>query len=120
MKKNHPAVLAALAFALAATPACAQTNPPAAGVAKPKPGATISVTVTNRRKATVSELDIAPAGSPAFKPFVRKLEPGKSAIVTLPRDENCKFDLYAKYEDGEISNISGFDVCEDSKINLVE
>jgi hypothetical protein len=122
MKGNHPVVLAtmALALALAASATHAQTNPPAAGVAKPKSGATISVTVTNRRATTVSELDVAPAGSPAFKPFLRKLGPGKSAVITLPRDDICKFDLYAKYDDGQTSSISGFDPCEDSKVNLVE
>jgi hypothetical protein len=119
MKGNHPIVLAAMALALTTGATRAQTNPPT-GAVQPKSAATISVTVTNRRTATVSEVDFAPAGSPVFKPYLRKLGPGKSAVVALPRDTICKFDLYAKYDDGETSSISGLDVCEDSKINLVE
>ncbi|HLW92178.1 MAG TPA: hypothetical protein VKS78_12890 [Roseiarcus sp.] len=87
---------------------------------KPPGGPTIAVTVTNQRTVGVSELDIALAGSPSYKPIVRKLGPGRSTVVTLSHDEDCRFDLYVKYDDGATSQISALDVCQDGKINLVE
>ncbi|HEV3045076.1 MAG TPA: hypothetical protein VGY52_14535 [Roseiarcus sp.] len=116
------AMVTALTLALAAG-AAAQTAAPATG-AKQKPKAnaapTIAVTVTNKRTTGLAELDIAQTGSPAFKPFVRKLAPGKQTVITLPRDENCVFDLFMKYEDGATSTVPGFNVCDDGKINLVD
>jgi hypothetical protein len=111
---------AALAIALAVVGAAAQTNSPA----KPKPKAgsasTIPVTVTNKRKANVVELDVALAGSPAFKPVLRNLAPGKQTIITLTRDEDCRFDFYIKYDDGVTNTVPGLNVCDDGKLNLVE
>ena len=115
------AALTALALAAGATDA--QTNPPpsGSGAAKQKAVApTVAVTVTNRRGVTASEFDTAPAGSAVFKPLLKKLGPGKSAVVMFPRDENCSFDLYVKWDDGTTSSISAFDICQDGKINLVE
>jgi hypothetical protein len=125
MKEVGLVAFAALtALALAAGGTDAQTNPPPPGsaAAKQKAGAgpTIAVTVTNRRGVTASEFDTAPAGSAVFKPLLKKLGPGKSAIVMFPRDENCSFDLYVKWDDGTTSSISAFDICQDGKINLVE
>jgi hypothetical protein len=115
------AALTALALTAGATDA--QTNPPpvVSGAAKQKAVApTVAVTVTNRRGVTASEFDTAPAGSAVFKPLLKKLGPGKSAVVMFPRDENCSFDLYVKWDDGTTSSISAFDICQDGKINLVE
>jgi hypothetical protein len=118
------AIAALTALALAAGGTDAQTNPPPPGsaAAKQKAGAapTIAVTVTNRRGVGVSEFDTAQAGSAVFKAVLKKLGPGKSAVVMFPRDENCSFDLYVKWDDGTTSNISAFDICLDGKVNLVE
>jgi hypothetical protein len=126
MIRSGSRAVAIVAFALVVSTASAQTNAPTSmgGAAKQKPkpnGApTIAVTVINKRTIGLTELDIAPAGSPTFKPFVRKLGPGKSTLIALPRDENCVFDFYVKYDNGETNAVSGFNVCEDGKINLVE
>jgi len=124
MKEVGSVALAALtALALTAGATDAQTNPPPAGsgAAKQKAVApTIAVTVTNRRGVTASEFDTAPTGSAVFKPLLKKLGPGKSAVVMFPREENCSFDLYVKWDDGTTSSISAFDICQDGKINLVE
>jgi hypothetical protein len=116
------AMATALALALSAG-AAAQTAAPAAGAKqklKANAGPTIAVTVTNKRTTGLAELDVAQAGSAAFKPFVRKLGPGKQTVITLPRDENCVFDLFMKYDDGTTSTVAGFNVCDDGKINLVD
>jgi hypothetical protein len=116
--------LAALAIASLAGIAEAQTNAPAKDKMKAKAktdsGPTVAVTVTNKRKASVVELDVALAGSPAFKPILRNLAPGKQAVVNLSKDENCLFDFYIKYDDGATNTVPGVNVCDDGKLNLVE
>jgi hypothetical protein len=112
--------VATVAFALMVSAASAQTDSPAKQKPKPNTGTTIAVTVINKRNVGLTELDVAPAGFPTFKPFVRKLAAGKSTVVVLPRDENCVFDFYVKYDNGETNAVSGYNVCEDGKINLVE
>lgn len=120
------AALAAIAVALAAVgpatsaAAAASTKHNKKPQAKADSGPTIAVTITNKRKAGVVELDVALAGSPAFKPLLKNLAPGKQAIVTLAHDENCAFDFYVKYDDGQISTVPDVHVCEDGKLNLVE
>ena len=115
---------AALAIAVLAGAAQAETSAQAKEKMKAKPkadsGPTIAVTVTNKRKVTVAELDVALAGSPAFKPLLRNLAPGKQAVVTLSRDENCRFDFYIKYDDGATNTVADVNVCDDGKLNLVE
>ena len=116
--------LAALAIAGLAGLAEAQTNAPAKDKMKAKAktdsGPTVAVTVTNKRKAGVVELDVALAGSPAFKPILRNLGPGKQAVINLSKDENCLFDFYIKYDDGATNTVPGVNVCDDGKLNLVE
>ncbi|HLJ71211.1 MAG TPA: hypothetical protein VKU03_07835 [Roseiarcus sp.] len=121
---------AAVAAALAVTLAVVGSAPsPAAAAsakhnkkpqAKADSGPTVAVTITNKRKSGVVELDVALAGSPAFKPLLKNLAPGKQAVVTLAHDENCAFDFYVKYDDGEISTVPNVHVCDDGKLNLVE
>jgi outer membrane lipoprotein-sorting protein len=116
--------LAALAIAVFAGAGAAQTNPPVKekmkAKAKAESGPSVAVTVTNKRKSGVIELDVALAGSPAFRPILRNLGPGKQAVVNLSKDENCRFDFYIKYDDGATSTVPGVNVCDDGKLNLVE
>lgn len=116
--------LAALAIVVFAGIAAAQTNTPSKekmkAKAKTDSGPTVAVTVTNKRKAGVVELDVALAGSPAFRPILRNLGPGKQAVVNLSKDENCLFDFYIKYDDGATNTVPGVNVCDDGKLNLVE
>ncbi|SRR5579883_1390770 len=123
---KRAALAAAIAVALAAA-GPAQSAATAASAkhtkkpqAKADSGPTIAVTITNKRKSGVVELDVALAGSPAFKPLLKNLAPGKQAVVTLAHDENCAFDFYVKYDDGEISTVPNVHVCDDGKLNLVE
>ena len=111
------AVLAGLAAAQTGAAAKEKTNPKAA---KADSGPTVAVTVTNKRKAGVVELDVALAGSPSFKPILRNLGAGKQAVITLSRDENCRFDFFIKYDDGATNTVPGVNVCDDGKLNLVE
>ena len=116
--------LAALTIAGLAGIAEAQTNAPTKDKMKAKAkadsGPTVAVTVTNKRKASVIELDVALGGSPAFKPILRNLGPGKQAVINLSKDENCLFDFYIKYDDGATNTVPGVNVCDDGKLNLVE
>ena len=125
MINAHPRSIAIAAFSaivFAASGAAAETASAGKAPTKLKPpgGPTIAVTVTNQRTVGVAELDIALAGSPSYKPIVKKLGPGRSTVVTLSHDEDCRFDFYAKYDDGATSQISALNVCLDGKINLTE
>jgi hypothetical protein len=122
---KRAALAAAIAVALAAGPATSAATAASAKhdkkpQAKADSGPTVAVTITNKRKSGVVELDVALAGSPAFKPLLKNLAPGKQAVVTLAHDENCAFDFYVKYDDGEISTVPNVHVCDDGKLNLVE
>ncbi len=121
------AILTVIVAALAAGGAEAQNSAPAASAkqrvkpqAKADSGPIVAVTVTNKRKAGVVELDVALSGSPAFKPLLNNLSPGKQAIINLTHDENCAFDFYIKYDDGATNTVPNVNVCEDGKLNLVE
>ena len=125
IKAGSPAVaFAAVVIAVFAGAAEAQTGTMAKEKTKAKPktdsGPTVAVTVTNKRKVSVIELDVALAGSPAFKPILRNLGAGKQAVVNLSKDENCLFDFYIKYDDGATNTVPSVNVCDDGKLNLVE
>jgi hypothetical protein len=100
----------------------AAATPDAAPKAKPKPkrAATVDVVVSNQRSVGLTELDAAPAGGPQTKKIVTKLAPGKKTVVKLARGKDCLYDLHGAFEDGAATDISGYDVCKDKKINLVE
>jgi|SRR5579872_4331751 len=121
------AIAGAVALTFASTAALAQNAAPMPSAkqkvkAQPKAavGPTVAVTIANKRKAAVVELDVAVSGSPAFKPLLRNLAPGKQEVVTLAHDAICTFDFYVKYDDGETGTVPNVHVCEDGKLNLVE
>jgi hypothetical protein len=104
------------------TPAAAAQDaaPAAAPKAKPKRATTVDVVVSNQRSVGLTELDAAPAGGPQTKKIVAKLAPGKKTMVKLARGKDCLYDLHGMFDDGAATDISGYDVCKDKKINLVE
>jgi hypothetical protein len=116
------AIAALSAAALAAGQAGAQTDagPPTKLKPKSRDKAAIVVAVTNERSAVLVELDVAPTGSPAVKAVLKKLGPGKKAMVTFPYDQDCLFDIHVEYEDGKSNDVSNLDVCKDAKLNLTE
>ena len=126
-----PTLAVALATALCgsiAAPALAQNVEPApAGVATTKsklktaPGApTVTVMVTNARKADLVQLQAAESGSPSWKKVLGALKTGKQASAILPRTFNCRVDLHGTFADGQSMDASDVDVCAQKTLNLTD
>ena len=115
------ALMAAL-FGLSAASAVAQNaKPPAA--AKPKtPGvaSTVTVMVTNSRKADLVQLQAAESGSPNWKKALGALKSGNHASAELPRPFNCRVDLHGTFSDGQSMDASDVDVCAQKTLNLTD
>jgi hypothetical protein len=126
--------LAAL-FGLTAAPARAQTAvpevaPPPAGAqaapTKPKSKAntagapTVTVTVTNSRKADLVQLQAAQPGSANWKKVLGPVKSGKQASAKLPQAADCRFDLHGTFADGQSMDAPGVNVCADKTLNLTD
>lgn len=83
-------------------------------------GTTTRVTIANRRTVGLKKLDLAPAGSPAFKQIVENLGPGRTTLVTAPSGGACSFDIRGVYDDGATTSAGGLDLCKNGTINLFE
>ena len=122
-------------FGLTAAPARAQTAAP--GVAPPpadaqvapaksKPKAntagapTVTVTVTNSRKANLVWLLAAEPGSANWTTVLGEVKAGKKASTKLSQASNCHVDLQGKFADGRSMDASGFNVCADKTLNLTD
>jgi hypothetical protein len=126
------ALAGAVLFGLTAAPAIAQTAAPGAAPsatdvqvapAKPKaktPGAPVTVTVTNSRKADLVWLLAAEPGSANWTTVLGAVKPGKKASAKLSQASNCHIDLQGKFADGRSMDASGFDVCADKTLNLTD
>jgi hypothetical protein len=82
--------------------------------------ASANVTIANRRTVGLKKLDLAPAGSTAFRQIVENLGPGRTTLVALPSAGACSFDIHGVYDDGATTNAQGLDLCKNGTINLFE
>ena len=90
---------------------------------KPKtPGAasTVTVVVTNSRKADLVQLQAAESGSPNWKKALGALKSGNHASAELPRPFNCRVDLHGTFSDGQSMDASDVDVCAQKTLNLTD
>ena len=118
------AALGAALFGLIAAQALAQNAAPAAA-SKPKPKApdgadTVTVTVTNSRKADLIQLQAAESGSAIWKKVLGPLKAGKQAPAKLPQAFSCRVNLHGTFADGQSMDASDFDVCSEKTINLTD
>ena len=134
IRRLTAALAGAALFGLTAAPARAQTAapgtaPPATDVqaapAKPKAktsaGApTVTVTVTNSRKADLVQLQAATPGSANWKTVVGAVKAGKQAPAKLSQVSDCHVDLHGRFADGQSMDASGFNVCADKTLNLTD
>jgi hypothetical protein len=119
--------LATVVYGLVAAPALAQNAEPAPGAASPtksKPntaaGATVTVMVTNSRKADLVQLQVAESGSPVWKKVLGPMKTGKQASAILPRPFNCRVDLHGTFADGQSMDANDVDVCAQKTLNLTD
>jgi hypothetical protein len=106
-------------------PALAQNAAPAAAPTKLKPktsegAATVTVMVTNSRKADLVQLQAAESGSPNWKKALGALKSGNHASAQLPKPFNCRVDLHGTFSDGQSMDASDVDVCEQKTLNLTD
>jgi hypothetical protein len=120
------AAIAAALCGLIAAPALAQNAQPApTSAAKPKPNApagapTVTVTVTNSRKADLVQLQAAESGSVSWKKVLGALKSGQQAPAKLPQAYNCRVDLHGTFADGQSMDASDVDVCAQKTLNLTD
>jgi hypothetical protein len=124
-------------FGLTAAPAPAQTAapevapPPADAQAtpskpKPKPKANtagappVTVTVTNSRKADLVWLLAAEPGSANWTTVLGVVKAGKKTSTKLSQASNCHVDLQGRFADGKSIDASGFNVCADKTLHLID
>jgi hypothetical protein len=118
--------IAAVLCGLIAAPALAQDaeSPPAASAkAKPKASTgapTVTVVVTNSRKADLVQLQAAESGSVNWMKVLGALKAGKHASAKLPQPFNCRVDLHGSFADGQSMEASGVDVCAQKTLNLTD
>ena len=107
-------------------PALAENAPPAAAApAKLKPktsegASTVTVMVTNSRKADLVQLQAAESGLVSWKKVLGALKSGNHASAQLPRPFNCRVDLHGTFSDGQSMDASDVNVCEQKTLNLTD
>jgi len=119
------AALAAIACFGAAGSVRAQNSAPAAAPAKQKAKTqagepTVTMTVTNSRKADLVQLQVAESGSADWKKVLGALKAGKQASAKVPRPFNCRVDLHGTFADGQSMDASDVNVCEQKTLNLTD
>ena len=121
--------IAAALFGVVAAPALAQNSESAPAAAapmksEPKPktpaGGTVTLTVTNSRKADLVELQAAESGSANWTKVLGALKAGEKASAKVPRGNLCRVDLHGKFADGQSMDASKVDVCADKTVNLTD
>ena len=118
--------LAAALYDLIAAPALAQNAVLAAAMpTKLRPKAsggvsTVTVMVTNSRKADLVQLQATESGLVSWKKVLGSLKAGSHAPAQLPHPFNCKIDLHGTFSDGQSMDASDVNVCEQKTLNLTD
>jgi hypothetical protein len=120
------AMLATALCGSVVAPALAQNAAPgAAAPTKLKPktsegASTVTVMVTNSRKADLVQLQAAESGLVSWKRVLGALKSGSHASAQLPRPFNCRVDLHGTFSDGQSMDASDVDVCQQKTLNLTD
>ena len=107
-------------------PAVAQNAAPAAAAPtklKPKTSegaSTVTVMVTNSRKADLVQLQATESGLVSWKRVLGALKSGSHAPAQLPHPFNCRVDLHGTFSDGQSMDASDVNVCEQKTLNLTD
>jgi hypothetical protein len=112
--------LAAALCAFIVAPALAQNAaPPTKLSPKTSQGAsTITVIVTNARKADLVQLQATESGLVGWKKVLGALKSGNHAPAQLPHPFNCRVDLHGTFSDGQSMDATDVNVCEQKTLNL--
>ncbi len=86
----------------------------------PESASTVTVVVTNARKADLVQLQATESGLVGWKRVLGALKSGAHAPATLPRPFNCRVDLHGTFSDGQSMDASDVDVCQQKTLNLTD
>ncbi len=109
-----------VAPALAQNGALAAATPTKLKAKTSESAPTVTVVVTNSRKADLVQLQAAESGSPNWKKALGALKSGNHASAELPRPFNCRVDLHGTFSDGQSMDASDVNVCEQKTLNLTD
>jgi hypothetical protein len=114
--------LAAPLCGFIATPALAQNAAPPTKL-KPKASgsaSTLTVVVTNSRKADLVQLQATESGLVGWKKVLGALKSGSHAPVQVPHPFNCRVDLHGTFSDGQSMDATDVNVCDQKTLNLTD
>jgi hypothetical protein len=136
MRWTLAAALGGVLCGLIVAPALAQNAAPAASVptklrpatSKPKTpepktsegAATVTILVTNARKADLVQLQATESGLVGWKKVLGALKSGSHLPAQLPHPFNCRVDLHGTFSDGQSMDASDVDVCAQKTLNLTD
>jgi hypothetical protein len=80
----------------------------------------VTVVVTNSRKADLVQLQAAESGSVNWKKVLGSLKSGNHVAAQLPHPFNCRVDLHGSFSDGQSMDASDVNVCEQKTLNLTD
>src|SRR6202044_3435259 len=115
--------LAVALCAFAVAPALAQNTVAPTKLRPPKTPAgeaTVTVVVTNSRKADLVQLQATESGLVSWKKVLGALKSGSHAPVQLPHPFNCRVDLHGTFSDGQSMDATDVDVCAQKTLNLTD
>jgi hypothetical protein len=115
-------ILATALCCFVVAPALAQTAAPPTKLrpSTPSGGATVTIMVTNARKADLVQLQATESGLVSWKKVLGPLKSGKQAPAQLPHPFNCRVDLHGTFSDGQSMDASEVDVCQQKTLNLTD
>jgi hypothetical protein len=115
------ALAAALGGFIAAPPLAQSAAMPTKLKPKASEGAsTLTVVVTNSRKADLVQLQATESGLVGWKRVLGALKSGNHAPAQLPHPFNCRVDLHGTFSDGQSMDATDIDVCEQKTLNLTD
>jgi hypothetical protein len=80
----------------------------------------VTVVVTNSRKADLVQLQATESGLVRWKKVLGALKSGSHAPAQLPHPFNCRVDLHGTFSDGQSMDASDVNVCEQKTLNLTD
>ena len=113
-------VAPALAQSALATAMPTKLAPKTSEPKKSDGGATVTMMVTNSRKADLVQLQATESGLVGWKKVLGPLKSGKQAPVQLPHPLTCHVDLHGTFSDGQSMDASDVDVCQQKTLNLTD
>jgi hypothetical protein len=120
MKRTLAAALCGFVVALVQNAALAAAMPTKLSAPKASGQATVTVMVTNSRKADLVQLQATESGLVGWKKVLGPLKSGSHAPAQLPHPFNCRVDLHGSFSDGQSMDASDVDVCAQKTLNLTD